>query len=338
MNGNPLGMRGLAFVEYASAAPEKLGALFADMGFVRIGRHRSLAVDHYRQNGIHFFVNHEPGTHAAAFTAAHGPCVCSLGLLFEDAQAAFDEAVRRGAKPFQGKGTFDVPAIHGIGDAVLYFVEASGPRSFQAHFESDWNADVRGVGFLAIDHLTNNVHRGTLGEWQRFYQEIFGFTEVRHFDIRGEETGLFSYALRSPDGSFCIPINEGKEEKSQIDEYLREYKGPGVQHIALTTEDILGTLDRIGGKVVTLDIDDEYYATVFDRVHGVTEDPERIRQHQVLVDGDDAGYLLQIFSQNVIGPIFFEFIQRRNHQAFGEGNFGALFRSIERDQKRRGVL
>jgi 4-hydroxyphenylpyruvate dioxygenase len=190
-------------------------------------------------------------------------------------------------------------------------------------------------GFLAIDHLTNNVEKGTMQAWADFYKHVFGFTEVRYFDIRGVKTGLTSYALRSPDGSFCIPINEGSEEKSQIEEYLREYRGPGIQHLAFLTDDLLASLDAMAGSDgQMLDIDDAYYAEVFERVPNVTEDHGRIRQHQVLVDG----YLLQIFTKNLVGPIFIELIQRKNHLSFGEGNFGALFRSIERDQERRGAI
>jgi 4-hydroxyphenylpyruvate dioxygenase len=197
----------------------------------------------------------------------------------------------------------------------------------------------RGLGFRAIDHLTNNVPRGTLGRWAAFYKDVFGFSEVRYFDIRGVRTGLTSFALRSPCGTFSIPINEGTETESQIDEYLREYNGPGIQHLAFLTDDILAALRGLDDTAIeTLDIDGDYYATVFDRVPGVREDHDELRRRNVLVDGDADGYLLQIFTRNLIGPIFIEIIQRRNHLSFGEGNFGALFRSIERDQTRRGVL
>jgi len=198
---------------------------------------------------------------------------------------------------------------------------------------------VASKGFVAIDHLTNNVPRGQLALWGAFYRDVFGFTEVRYFDIRGVKTGLQSYALRSPDGSFCIPINEGTETGSQIDEYLEEYRGPGIQHLAFLTDDILASLRALEGTPIRfLDIDDDYYAGVFDRVPGVREDHAELARRNVLVDGDPDGYLLQIFTHNLIGPIFVELIQRRNHLSFGEGNFGALFRSIERDQERRGYL
>jgi 4-hydroxyphenylpyruvate dioxygenase len=268
-----------------------------------------------------------------------------MGWRFDDAEAAFAEAVRRGARPYGGElgpKSFDVPAIYGIGDSLLYFFgpdDSHGKhfdRTFVPHPEAMLVPD---HGYQVIDHLTNNVHKGTMERWAAFYKDVFGFVEVRYFDIRGVKTGLTSYALRSPDGSFCIPINEGDEGKSQIEEYLREYNGPGIQHIAFLTDDLLGSLDRMEpGTIETLDIDDEYYAEVFDRVPNVSEDHQRIQDHQVLVDGDDEGYLLQIFTRNLVGPIFIELIQRKNHLSFGEGNFGALFRSIERDQERRGVL
>ena len=266
-----------------------------------------------------------------------------MGWRVDDAEFAFAEAVRRGAKPAdESVRRFPWPAIYGIGDSLIYFIDTFGDKGsiYEAEFvDLDEPVKVEDKGFLAIDHLTNNVYKGTMEEWANFYKNIFGFSEVRYFDIRGQKTGLLSYALRSPDGSFCIPINEGKETKSQIDEYLREYNGPGVQHLAFTTNDILASLDKMDGSVIeTLDIDPEYYDTVFERVPNVQEDRERIKAHQVLVDGDENGYLLQIFTKNLFGPIFIEIIQRVENQGFGEGNFTALFKSIERDQERRGVL
>ena len=198
---------------------------------------------------------------------------------------------------------------------------------------------VEAMGFLSIDHLTNNVEKGSMQKWASFYKDVFDFEEVRYFDIRGAQTGLTSYALRSPCGKFCIPINEGSERKSQINEYLEEYKGPGIQHLAFLTDDILYSLDRLeGSDIQTLDIDDENYRDIFNKFPQVAEDHQRLRDHNILVDGDEKGYLLQIFTKNLVGPIFVEIIQRRNHYSFGEGNFGALFRSIERDQMKRGYL
>jgi 4-hydroxyphenylpyruvate dioxygenase len=342
---NPLGLRGIEFIEYASTAPEQLESLFRALGMSKLYRHRTQAAEGWSQNDIHFITNREPGSFSESFLKQHGPCVSSMGWRVDDAKEAFTEALRRGARPYKGEGgkaLLDVPAIYGIGDSLIYFIDrwhgAEGnlwTTAFTAHPAPE---QVPNLGFLRIDHLTNNVYKGTLGQWSDFYKQVFGFQELRYFDIRGNRTGVHSFALQSPCGTFSIPINEGTESKSQIEEYLQEYKGPGVQHIALLSEDLLGSLDRVAGKVPTLDIEPSYYTEVFKRVPHVKESPERIQKHHVLVDGDEDGYLLQIFTKNLVGPVFFELIQRRNHRSFGEGNFGALFRSIERDQERRGVL
>lgn len=339
---NPLGMRGLELVELAARDPEPVRAVLRGLGFSRAKRHRAMSVDSWRQNDVRFVLSSEPGSFAWEFAGAHGPSVSALALRFDDPAYAFAEAVRRGARPFMhsSRATFDAPAIYGVGDSLLYFLDAKhGAAPFDRELVALDKPDVvADRGFLTIDHLTNNVAKGQLAGVASFYKDVLGFTEVRSFDIRGNKTGLYSYALRSPCGTFCIPINEDKGEKGQIAEYLAEYRGAGVQHIALLTEDILASLDRMGGAVPMLDMDADYYAEAFVRVPNVREDKERIRAHNVLVDGDADGYLLQIFTKNCIGPIFFEIIQRENHQSFGEGNFSALFRSIERDQERRGVI
>ncbi len=342
---NPCGLLGIEFVEFASADAARLDELWRAFGFSRLATHPERSLDLYVQHDIRFLINRDADSFAGRFASAHGPAACSMGWRFADADAAFAEAVKRGARPYDGAhgpASFDAPAIYGIGDSLIYFLgpDDSHGKLFDRTFTPHPQAVlVEDRGFLTIDHLTNNVHKGTMEIWAGFYKAVFGFTEVRYFDIRGAKTGLTSYALRSPDGSFCIPINEGDEAKSQIEEYLREYNGPGIQHIAFLTDDLLGSLDRMTeGVIETLDIDDAYYAEVFERVPHVSEDHAHIRRHNVLVDGDDDGYLLQIFTKNLIGPIFIEMIQRKNHLSFGEGNFGALFRSIERDQERRGVL
>lgn len=343
---NPCGLRGIAFLEFAGPDPKALHELFMAFGFSRTERHQTLDIHRYEQNEIEFLVNREPNGFSGEFAKAHGPSLPAMGWKVDDAKEAQRIAVERGAKAYEGESVYGCPAIYGIGDSLIYFVETAakaGKHWVGTHrtvFVSVDDPDVvPEKGFLLVDHLTNNVVKGTMQHWADFYKNVFGFTEVRYFDIKGAKTGLTSFALRSPDGSFCIPINEGNEEKSQINEYLREYKGPGVQHIAFLSRDLLGSLEGLtDSRITTLDIDDEYYANVFDRVPGVREDPARIKKNQVLVDGDEEGYLLQIFTRNLIGPIFIEMIQRENHLAFGEGNFGALFRSIERDQARRGVL
>lgn len=339
---NPLGIAGIACVELSGPTETDLAAtdrLLQALGFSRTRSHATQRVDLYEQHGIRFLLNREPTSFGGRFAKEHGPSAPSLGLWTEDAEVAIREAVARGGERHDGPALFEgVPAIVGVGGSLIHFFDRR--RDFRRLMNPlDRPVLVKSRGFFAIDHLTNNVEKGTMERWQRFYKDVLGFTEVRTFDIRGEKTGLYSYALRSPCGRFCLPINEGTEEESQIEEYLRSYKGAGIQHIALASLDLLGSLRGLEeAGVQTLDIEDGYYDTVFDRVPGVREDRAAIRAQKVLVDGDEDGYLLQIFTQNVLGPIFFEMIQRENHLSFGEGNFGALFRSIERDQERRGVL
>lgn len=343
---NPVGIKGFEFVEFASPDPDALKALFKDLGFSLTKSHESRPLDYFNQGDIHFIINRDPHSFAASFSKLHGPCACATGWRVENAEKAFEIAVSRGAKPAKQSDYMrhgkKVPAIMGVGESLIYFIDdfKNPDRYQQMGFAAAKNPEVvQSKGFALMDHLTNNVFQGELKPLADFYKNVFGFEEVRYFDIRGQKTGLLSYALRSPCGSFCIPINEGTESKSQINEYLRDYKGPGIQHIALLTPNMLKTMDLMqDAKFDTLDIDADYYDDVFKRIPNVTEDHDKIRKYNLLVDGDESGYLIQIFSKNVIGPIFFEFIQRKNHLGFGEGNFGALFRAIERDQERRGVL
>lgn len=345
---NHLDLLGLEWLEFASPEPERLHQLFVAFGFSRTMRHAERAVDLYEQGEMRILLNREPASFASDFTAHHGPCLCSMAWRFASTANVLAKAPARGAtlstRSDYTRGGEALPALVGIGDSLLYVVDGTRPGDARLYESLGFVAldppeFVPSKGFTRLDHLTNNVYKGTMARWSSFYKDVFGFTEVRYFDIRGAKTGLTSYALRSPCGSFCIPINEGSEEKSQIEEYLREYKGPGVQHLAFLSRDLLASLDELtDDRIQTLDIEDEYYAEVFERVPNVKEDHARIRAHQVLVDGDEEGYLLQIFTKNLIGPIFIEMIQRENHLAFGEGNFGALFRSIERDQERRGAI
>ena len=347
MRANPLGLDGIDFVTFASPEPAALASLFRALGFSRTMRHAFRDLELWQQGGIRFVLDRDPASFSAGFARAHGPSIPSMGWCVADARQALAEAERRGAvrarsADLVGPGGEPVPAIEGVGGSLLYLCEHNeDPRRFERLGFLPLERPERRAdkGFFAIDHLTNNVERGTLARWAAFYKDVFGFTEVRYFDIRGVKTGLQSFALRSPCGTFCIPINEAREEASQIAEYLREYRGPGVQHLALRSNDLLGSLALLEGSgIETLDIEDDYYDEAFARVPGLLEDRAEIRRRKVLVDGDQEGYLLQIFTKNVVGPIFVELIQRRNHASFGEGNFGALFRSIERDQARRGAL
>ncbi|MBN8540472.1 MAG: 4-hydroxyphenylpyruvate dioxygenase [Deltaproteobacteria bacterium] len=345
---NPLKMNGIDFVEFSSAEPEKLHRLFLDFGFSKVAKHTDKNIDLYRQAGITFLLNYEKSSWGDKFQKTHGPSISAMGWRFEDSRTAHRLAVSRGAEgvergDYSEEGVGSIPAVKGIGDSLIYFVEPdeNGEFSYQRYGFKNLQDPilVPEKGFLLIDHLTNNVLNGTMQTWADFYKNVFGFTEVRYFDIKGKKTGLTSFALRSPCGLFCIPINEANEAKSQINEYLEEYNGPGVQHLAFLTKDILFSMRRLEGtSIKMLDIGEDYYDRAFERVRNVREDKEEIRKFNVLVDGDESGYLLQIFTKNLVGPIFIELIQRENHLSFGEGNFQALFESIERDQIKSGRL
>lgn len=345
-NSNPVGIKGLAFLEFGTHDPTALDVLFTDLGFIRSAQSYKPLAGIYRQNEIYWIVNEEKKSFSHSFAAAHGPGISAMGLMVHNAWQAKEMAVARGARvsPPGDYRTRDgklVPSVYGIGESLIYFIDKEPEAAFadMGFTPLPGIRDFTGHGFLRMDHLTNNVPRGTLRQWSDFYKSVFGFTDVRHFDITGKQTGLLSYALRSPCGTFCIPINEAKDEKSQIAEYLRAYRGAGIQHVAILTENILDSVRQSRERnIQMLDVEPDYYQTVFEKVPNITEDRKKLRQLGILIDGDEKGYLLQIFTQNVIGPIFFEFIQRKNHQSFGEGNFGALFRSIEKDQERRGVL
>jgi len=343
---NTIGMQGIGFVEFNSKDQKYLEQLFLEFGFSKIRQHKKNDIAYFKQNNIHFFLNQEKSSYSTHFMDQHGPCISSMGWCFADPAKAYQLALSRGAQPAKGDLFFEsgeiVPAIYGIGGSLIYFINKQMTQNKFAEigFVPSKNPIVQNAkGFLAIDHLTNNVENGQMQKWSDFYKTVFEFTEVRYFDIRGAQTGLTSYALKSPCGEFCIPINEAKESKSQINEYIEEYKGPGVQHLAFLTENILDSLEQLKNThVKTLDIDNEYYSEIFNKFPHVSEDHQKIKNYNVLVDGDEHGYLLQIFTKNIIGPIFIEIIQRKNHHSFGEGNFGALFRSIERDQMKRGYL
>ena len=345
---NPMGTDGFEFVEYTAPDPRALGRLFQTMGFTAVARHRSKDVTLWRQGDVNFIVNAEPDSFAQSFARVHGPSVCALAFRVKDAAAAFKRAVDLGAKPVEarvGPMELNIPAIRGIGGSVIYLVDRYGDRSiYDVDFKPIPGVDptAKGVGLMTIDHLTHNVHRGRMDEWARFYERLFNFREIRYFDIEGKLTGLKSKAMTSPCGKIRIPINESTDDKSQIQEYLAAYHGEGIQHIALGTGDIYETVETLRTRGVPFQtVPDTYYEQIDKRLPGHGEDLARLAADRILIDGaptEGGGLLLQIFTQTVIGPIFFEIIQRRGNEGFGEGNFRALFESIELDQIRRGVL
>jgi 4-hydroxyphenylpyruvate dioxygenase len=348
---NPAGTDGFEFVEFAHPEPGKLARLFAQMGFVEVARHKAKDISLYRQGGINYILNRAPNSHAARFVAEHGPCAPAMAWRVVDARHALERVLALGGKEYTGRDkSLDVPAVVGIGGSLLYLVDTYGAKGSPYGGEYDWlgerDPSPKGVGFYYIDHLTHNVMRGNMDTWYRFYRDTFHFREIRFFNIEGKLTGLHSRALTSPCGRIRIPINESADDKSQIEEYLRQYKGEGIQHIAVATEDIYKATDMIAANGLEFMPPPPaiYYEKSRARVKGHREPIDRMKKHGVLIDGEgvaDGGQtriLLQIFSKTVIGPIFFEFIQRKGDDGFGEGNFKALFESIEEDQIQRGVL
>jgi len=346
---NPIGTDGFEFVEYTAPDVAQLHAFFERMGFRAVGRHRAKDVTLYRQGEVNFIVNAEPGSHGARFAQAHGPSACAMAFRVKNAGLAHKKLIALGARPFAnpvGPMELNIPAIEGIGGSVIYLVDRYGDHSiYDVDFvptdpiEGFANA---GAGLTYIDHVTHNVMRGNMDQWAGFYERLFNFREIRYFDIEGKLTGLKSRAMTSPDGKIRIPINESSDDKSQIEEYLHHYKGEGIQHIALGTNDIYETVESLKALGVPFqDTPETYYERLDNRIKGHGEDVDRLKRDRILMDGaptDGQGLLLQIFTQNAIGPIFFEIIQRKGNEGFGEGNFRALFESIELDQIRRGVL
>jgi 4-hydroxyphenylpyruvate dioxygenase len=357
---NPMGTAGFEFIEYTAPDPIALGKVFETLGFKAIAKHRNKNVTLYRQGGINFLINAEPDSFAQRFARLHGPSICAIAFRVDDAAKAYRRAIELGAWGFDSRSgpmELNIPAIKGIGDSLIYLVDRwagkEGHRGigdisiYDVDFEpinrDTAAADLTytGAGLTLVDHLTHNVHKGRMEEWAEFYERLFNFREVRYFDIEGKVTGVKSKAMTSPCGTIRIPINEeGTEEKGQIQEYLDLYRGEGIQHIALATDDIYSTVEKLRQSGLRfLDTPDTYYELLDRRLPGHGEDVERLRANKILLDGAaEGGLLLQIFTENQIGPIFFEIIQRKGNEGFGEGNFKALFESIELDQMRRGVL
>lgn len=346
---NPMQTDGFEFIEYAAPEPAKLAALFERMGFQAVAKHRSKNVTLYRQGDVNFILNAEPASFAQSFARIHGPSICAMAFRVKDAPKAYKRAVELGAWGVEaqaGPMELNIPAIKGIGDSLIYLVDRYGARGtiYDVDFVPIEGAErnPKGVGLTYIDHLTHNVHRGRMGEWAEFYERLFNFREIKYFDIEGKLTGLKSKAMTSPCGKIRIPINESSDDKSQIAEYLNAYHGEGIQHVAMGTDDIYSTVSQLRSRDLPFQsTNDTYFDQIDERLPGHGEDVARLKELQILIDGAPTkgqGLLLQIFTENAIGPIFYEIIQRKGNDGFGEGNFKALFESIELDQIRRGVL
>jgi 4-hydroxyphenylpyruvate dioxygenase len=345
---NPLGVDGFEFVEFTSPDPAAMAEILERLGFTAMARHPDRDVVRYKQGGINMLLNRSADGQAASFRQAHGPSANGMAFRVHDAAKAYDLALERGAKPADASSSAlgpDAKVLEGIGGSLLYLVDRFGDRGsiYDAWAPipgAEEAAAKNDVGLYLLDHLTHNVRRGEMRTWSGFYGRVFGFTEQKYFDIKGQATGLFSQAMIAPDKMIRIPLNESQDEHSQIEEFIREYNGEGIQHLALATNDIFGTVEKLRARGVEFqDTIETYYELVDKRVPGHGEDLERMRKNRILIDGSESeGRLLQIFTANIFGPIFFEIIQRKGNQAFGEGNFQALFDSIELDQIRRGVI
>ncbi|MEO8747636.1 MAG: 4-hydroxyphenylpyruvate dioxygenase [Rhodanobacter sp.] len=349
---NPMGIDGFEFVEFAAPAghADELRELFVKMGFIAVLKHKSRPITVFRQNGVNFLLNEDPHSFAATFAASHGPSACGFAIRFtEPAGIVLETVLRNGAEAIVENETskaVDAPVIKGIGDCMLYLVDRYG--SAGSVYDTDYipiaGADQhpKGYGLTFIDHLTHNLYFGNMEKWSEYYEKLFNFREIRYFDIRGSKTGLVSKAMTAPDGIVRIPLNESDNPKSQINEYLDAYGGEGIQHVACFTQDIYATVERMrAAGVEFLHTPDSYFDVIDERVPNHGEDVARLRRNSILIDADpdtQKRKLLQIFTVNVVGPIFFEIIQRKGNEGFGEGNFQALFESIERDQIKRGVL
>jgi len=347
---NPMGIDGFEFVEFSAPAGqgEALHAYFRAMGFTAVRRHRTRPITLYKQGGVHFLVNEDPDSFAADFARAHGPCACGFAIRFrKNAHEVQAAALAAGGERVAREDTraIDRPVIQGIGGCMLYLVDDYGSlESIYRDYAPIPGADQapKGFGLTFIDHLTHNLYFGNMQKWSDYYEKLFNFREIRYFDIKGVKTGLVSKAMTAPDGIVRIPLNESSDPKSQINEYLDQYKGEGIQHIACFTDDIYATVEAMRAQGIEfLHTPDTYFEVIDERIPNHGEDVPRLAKNKILIDADPetkTRKLLQIFTQNAIGPIFFEIIQRKGNEGFGEGNFQALFESIERDQMRRGVL
>lgn len=350
---NPMGLNGFEFVEYSAAERGILEPVFETMGFSHVAKHRSKDVDLWRQGEINFIINYEKKSPAGYYVEEHGPSACGMAFRVKNAKQAYQRALDLGAQPIDipvGPMELKLPAIRGIGGAILYLIDRyeEGSSIYDIDFEYIEGVDrhPKGCGFTVIDHLTHNVYRGRMDYWAGYYEKLFNFREIRYFDIKGEHTGLLSRAMTAPDGKIRIPLNEesGAAGGGQIEEYLMKYNGEGIQHIAFACDDLPACWDRLKerGTPFMTPPPETYYEMLEERLPGHGEPVEELKSKGILLDGstedEKPRLLLQIFSETMIGPIFFEFIQRKEDEGFGEGNFQALFESMERDQLRRGTI
>ena len=349
---NPMGLMGFEFVEFASPTPGVLEPVFDMMGFSKVAQHRSKSVSLYRQGDINFIINSEPRSVASYFAAEHGPSACGLAFRVKNSRVAYERALELGAEPMEmrtGPMELHLPAIKGIGGAPLYLIDRfeEGRSIYDIDFDFIDGVDRHpaGHGFKIVDHMTHNVYRGRMAYWSKYYERLFNFKEIRYFDIKGAHTGLTSRAMTAPDGMIRIPLNEESAKGSgQIEEFLMEFNGEGIQHIALLTDNLVDSVDKLqmAGVPLLTAPNDVYYDMLKERLPGHGQPVPDLQARGILLDGTTEGgkprLLLQIFSKTMLGPVFFEFIQRKGDDGFGEGNFKALFESIERDQVARGVI
>lgn len=345
---NPAGTDGFDFLEFTTNDPQKLIQQFESMGFVAVAKHKSCDVTVYQQNDIRYFINTTDNSAAKQFAGVHGASVSAMGFRVHDAKVAYQHALTHGARPYEPANetaVYDMPAIYGIGNSLIYFVDYKNAAANYAHHFSPLapqSSVYKKAGLTYIDHVTHNLHRGNMAEWADFYTRLFNFREIRYFDIEGQVTGLKSKAMTSACGKIRIPLNESSDDKSQIEEFLKDFNGEGIQHIALGTDNIYNSVANLRQNgLAFLETPDTYYEGIEERLPKHGEPLDNLKKYRILIDGntkDEKKLLLQIFTQNMLGPVFFEIIQRKGDEGFGEGNFRALFVSIELDQIRRGVL
>lgn len=340
MEDNPTQLNGFEFLEFSTPDKNLLHQQFVQLGFTATAQHKTRDLTLYQQGEIKFLLNNEKNSQADLHAKQHGAGACAMGFRVANVKKAHAYVLSKGAVPFIDSHQTTNYAIEAIGGSVIYFYDKTDDLFNQ--FIPLQKPTQSSCHLLTIDHLTHNVHQGNMDKWAEFYIQLFNFKQIRFFDIDGLMTGLVSRAMASPCGNIKIPLNESKDEKSQIEEFLEAYHGEGIQHIALSTNDIYLSVKQLRQNGITfLDVPDTYYELLPKRISWHQENVPQLKKYKILMDGevDPAhGLLLQIFTQTMLGPAFFEIIQRKGNQGFGEGNFQALFEAIERDQLQRGAI